>query len=582
MPFLYENKPYNPSSPTTTGTTPNPNIITFLLTGRTTLSEHSPSEKISVDYEIAHRSPYLRNFLPSQAPSSSSCMPRHLPPITLPSIDPAALIIYISYLATSRITPMLPFPHSLSLHACVDLLYAHMLGAVIRAPHFQDAVIDCLAEVLDTVQAPDVRVLEMLYLEEGVSEVLRGFVGDVMFGWERRMLGVLRGGRGSGEEVRVKGERLGLARGAGCKYHVHDGSVCYRDLKEGKRTVEIDDGGGEGDEKIWYIDDDGKMSSMAAHYLGKKSMSSEGVSIQPKTQGSSSTVDCKTKTTSLYYTADLHLTKPLPLLPSAPRAQHEILDTRDVGLDSFEHFPPKLSPTVREIEAHEVLLSAMYTARDGTMRIYPHDYDVDSPHDTSCKSTLPPPLVSPASEPSPTLHASLLKKEHNGCQDHDRQAVHQENTEPEPEERHYSALCLDHEPTIPLTRNFPFTPVSKPTPYPTLPTSTPLSPSPKVTLYPYPFASSFQPILPSTPAPETTSPTLPRPYHIATPASLHFPLLINRKPAPSRGQDWVDQWDKLFLMRGTQGFGQRRSFEERKRSRGRWFVDMVEDLTAKI
>ncbi|KAK1912185.1 hypothetical protein P3342_009784 [Pyrenophora teres f. teres] len=68
MPFLYETKPYNPSSPTTTGTTPNPNIITFLLTGRTTLSEHSPSEKISVDYEIAHRSPYLRNFLPSQAP----------------------------------------------------------------------------------------------------------------------------------------------------------------------------------------------------------------------------------------------------------------------------------------------------------------------------------------------------------------------------------------------------------------------------------------------------------------------------------------------------------------------------------
>ncbi|KAE8825513.1 hypothetical protein PTNB73_08512 [Pyrenophora teres f. teres] len=528
MPFLYETKPYNPSSPTTTGTTPNPNIITFLLTGRTTLSEHSPSEKISVDYEIAHRSPYLRNFLPSQAPSSSSCMPRHLPPITLPSIDPAALIIYISYLATSRITPMLPFPHSLSLHACVDLLYAHMLGAVIRAQHFQDAVIDCLAEVLDTVQAPDVRVLEMLYLEEGVSEVLRG------------------------------------------------------DLTEGKRTVEIDDGGGEGDEKMWYIDDDEKMSSMAAHYLGKKSMGSEGVPIQPKTQGSSSTVDCKTKTTSLYYTADLHLTKPLPLLPSAPRAQHEILNTRGVGLDPFEHFPHKLSPTVREIEAHEVPPRTRNTVRDGTISIYPHDYDVDSPDDTSCKSTLPPPLVSPASGPSPKLHASLLRKEQNEYQDHGHQAVHEENTEPAPEERHYSALCLDHESTIPLTRNFPFTPVSKPTPYPTLPTSTPLSPSPTVTLYPYPFASSFQPILPSTPAPEPTSPTLPRPYHIATPASLHFPPLINRKPAPSRGQDWVDQWDKLFLMRGTQGFGQRRSYEERKRSRGRWFVDMVEDLTAKI
>ncbi|EDU46647.1 hypothetical protein PtrSN002B_004308 [Pyrenophora tritici-repentis] len=489
MPFLYETEPYNLSPPTATYTTSNPNIITFLLIGRTTLSEHSPSEKISVDYEIAYRSPYLRNFLPSQALSSSSCTLRHLPPITLPSIDPAAFTIYISYLATSRITLSLPSHHSLSLYACVDLLYAHMLGTVIRAPHFQDAVIDHLTEVLDTVQAPDVRVLEMLYLEEGVSDVLRGFVGDVMFGWEKRMLGALRGGGGEG--VGVKTEGSGLGRCMGCKYHVHEGGVCYKDLEEEERDVEMGDG------KKWCIEDDEEMNAMAAHYLGKKSMKVEGVLIHLKTQGSSMTVDRKgtrqdmprpkgpqpmrqavsthtrtvsTKTTSSYQTVDLYLTKPLPSLPQPE-------------LDDIHYFDPQ---------------------------------------------------------------------------------------------------HVEHKPTTLLERNFSLTPLPKLTRYPTPPASPPRSPSVTVTLHPNPFAQNLQPILPRKSAPRPISPTLPRPYHIEAPPSLHFPPLIKRKPAPSRGQDWANQWDRLFAMRGMQGFGQRKVFEERSKSRGKWFADKIENMTARI
>ncbi|KAG9384810.1 hypothetical protein A1F94_004357 [Pyrenophora tritici-repentis] len=382
MPFLYETEPYNLSPPTATYTTSNPNIITFLLIGRTTLSEHSPSEKISVDYEIAYRSPYLRNFLPSQALSSSSCTLRHLPPITLPSIDPAAFTIYISYLATSRITLSLPSHHSLSLYACVDLLYAHMLGTVIRAPHFQDAVIDHLTEVLDTVQAPDVRVLEMLYLEEGTQ--------------------------GSSMTVDRKGTRQDMPRPKG---------------------------------------------------------------PQPMRQAvSTHTRTVSTKTTSSYQTVDLYLTKPLPSLPQPE-------------LDDIHYFDPQ---------------------------------------------------------------------------------------------------HVEHKPTTLLERNFSLTPLPKLTRYPTPPASPPRSPSVTVTLHPNPFAQNLQPILPRKSAPRPISPTLPRPYHIEAPPSLHFPPLIKRKPAPSRGQDWANQWDRLFAMRGMQGFGQRKVFEERSKSRGKWFADKIENMTARI
>jgi hypothetical protein len=40
--------------------------------------------------------------------------------------------------------------------------------------------------------------------------------------------------------------------------------------------------------------------------------------------------------------------------------------------------------------------------------------------------------------------------------------------------------------------------------------------------------------------------------------------LIKRKPAPPRGTDWLEQWDRLFALQGTQGFGLKRG-EKRER-----------------
>ena len=474
---LLEPEPYNPPQPASTRCSSN--TITFLLAGRTTLSENSPSEIIAVDYTFAQRSPYLCSFLPSQTPplSTLSCTPSSLVSIKLPSIDPAAFKIYISYLRTSLIPTPNPH-HSLTLHTCTDLLYAHMLGSVICAPHFQDCVIDALSQVLDTVQAPDLRVLELLYLEEGVSSLLRRFVVDVMFGWERRMLGVLRGRSVDG----------GGIRGRGCEYHVHDGGVCYKDLKASVNEAI----GHEQEERLKMnkssIDDDAEVNAMAVRYLGERYENSveelrslrgivdrksarqdrfrpigprpipRAVSIHPRA--------ISTKTTVSYNTASQSLSKPLPLLPCALRLRRETPSIRDPLLDSFDQCSP----------------------------------------------------------------------------------------------------------TIPLRRNFSFTPLpSKPThcpspPYSPPPPLPPPSPSPIVKLSPEPFILQPQTTLAGTPAPQPIIPVIAPPYRISTPSNLHFTPLLKRKPAPARGQDWVDQWDTLFAIQGTQGFGLRKVFSEKNRS----------------
>ena len=472
MSLLLEPELCNPPQPASTRCSSN--TITFLLAGRTTLSENSPSEIIVVHYTIAQRSPYLRSFLPSQIPPllSLSSTPSSLAPITLPSIDPAAFKIYISYLRTSLVPT--PNPHrSLTLHTCTDLLYAHMLGSVICAPHFQDCVIDALSQVLDTVQAPDLRVLELLYLEEGVSGLLRRFVVDSMFRWERRMLGVLRG-RG------IDGGGI-VARG--CEYHVHDGGACYKDLNESINEAVGQEHEEEMRMKRWSIEDDTELNAMAVHYLGGRHENSaeelqsfrgivdrkstrqdrfrpngprpipRAVSIHSRT--------ISTKITVSYTTASQYLSKPLPLLPCTLRLRRETPNIRDPVLDSFDQ-------------------------------------------------------------------CSL---------------------------------------TMSLRRNLPFTPLPpKPTHCPPPPYSPPPpSPFPMVRLSPEPFVLRPQPTLPSTPAPQTMILATPPPYRIATPSNFNFASLLKRKPAPARGQDWVDQWDTLFAIQGTQGFGLQKVFSEKQK-----------------
>ncbi|KAI4638134.1 hypothetical protein J4E93_010443 [Alternaria ventricosa] len=148
--------------------------ITFVLAGRTTLSEHCPTEHIGVDYAIAERSPYLCIYLPQQVRDV-----RPLLPIQLGDIDPAGFKLYIEWLNTGAVK--FSDQSSLQLRSCIDLIYAHIVGSAFSQPNFQDYIIDKLASILDPAQTFDQKILEMLYLEKHASTLLRKFVTDKMF-----------------------------------------------------------------------------------------------------------------------------------------------------------------------------------------------------------------------------------------------------------------------------------------------------------------------------------------------------------------------------------------------------------------
>ncbi|KAI4944230.1 hypothetical protein J4E91_008784 [Alternaria rosae] len=169
----------------TSSARPSLKSITFVLAGRTTLSEHCPTEHIEVEYAIAERSPYLRIYLPQHVRDD-----RPLLPIQLGDVDPAGFKLYAEWLTTAVVD--FSTQGSLQLNSCIDLIYAHIVGSAFSQPHFQDYIIDTLAKFLDPAQTFDQKIVEMLYLEKHASALLRKFVTDRMFAYDRRMLSMLR------------------------------------------------------------------------------------------------------------------------------------------------------------------------------------------------------------------------------------------------------------------------------------------------------------------------------------------------------------------------------------------------------
>ncbi|KAH7355927.1 hypothetical protein BKA66DRAFT_429280, partial [Pyrenochaeta sp. MPI-SDFR-AT-0127] len=168
------------------------NTVTFVLAGRTTLSEHLPGDKIEVAICSINRSPYLRVLVEQQSPLHQA-----LPTIELRGFDPAGFKFYVEWLATSKITYPTQLYSSTSsgllLCDCIDLIYAHITGSQLEEPEFQDYVIDEISRRLDPAQSTDLRVFEAIFVEEGASSVLKRFVVDKMFALEKKMLGMLRG-----------------------------------------------------------------------------------------------------------------------------------------------------------------------------------------------------------------------------------------------------------------------------------------------------------------------------------------------------------------------------------------------------
>jgi hypothetical protein len=72
----------------------------------------------------------------------------------------------------------------------------------------------------ECVKTPDLKVLEVAFLEDGASETLKQFIVDKMFAVERKMLTMMRG-----VNISLDGR---TQSDAGCRYHVHEKGRCYK------------------------------------------------------------------------------------------------------------------------------------------------------------------------------------------------------------------------------------------------------------------------------------------------------------------------------------------------------------------
>jgi hypothetical protein len=144
--------------------------------------------------------------------------------IRLPDVDSVGFRIYTEWLRTGHVEfQALASSYTsggLLLRDSFDLIFAHIAGSQLEEPDFQDYIIDTMDRLLDPSHTPDLKVLEVVFLEKGACNALKQFVIDKMFAVERKMLGMMRG---LVDDVESR-ERIGV----GCKYHVHEEGECYR------------------------------------------------------------------------------------------------------------------------------------------------------------------------------------------------------------------------------------------------------------------------------------------------------------------------------------------------------------------
>jgi hypothetical protein len=204
-----QRRTFGPQKPTA------PERIPFVLPGRRTLSEHLPAEVVEVPINVAQRSRYLRKAIVQQALNDPTNRQ-----IRLPGIDSMGFRIYAEWLKTGQVKSHAPTTSTSSsgllLRDSFDLIFAHIAGSQLEEPGFQDYIIDTLARLLDPSQTPDLKVLEVVFLERSASNILKQFVVDRMFAIERKMLGMMRGSLDGSESAVC------------CAYHVHKTGECYR------------------------------------------------------------------------------------------------------------------------------------------------------------------------------------------------------------------------------------------------------------------------------------------------------------------------------------------------------------------
>lgn len=426
-----------------------------------------------------------------------------------------------------------------------------------------------------------------------------------MFGHNRRMLGMMRN---SVEDIVTAHSDV-----KGCEYHIHQDGICYKHGKadEGK---DID-----GDLKVpgkkWSVDDDPELNAMAAQYSGASNKTSavttEKMShIPPK---STRTVNTKhrsfmdkhkdrnhtrasqSKRPSLHITlssklhhqvptvlpssllrptlslqaltANVDIDKPLPRTPSPHQSPLPLSSTfpepmfrdmytfgegalqtpstQDLVLECLARLSPTLSRTLTQEAIEED------TARSASYGVRP----IESPRNDTSSITSTESFVPAATQALPSPPTS------------DDSATHSFSSEEDIPSSLRPGFTLH---TYIPTTNFTLAPLTIPesmTPNTYSLSSQDIRLHNAVSCVPLLPDTEIRTIIPRSTSPHTPIPPVQRPYHIsATSLSLpHFRPLIKRKPAPSRGTDWLEQQYTLFALQGTQGFGLRKGDQKNVR-----------------
>jgi hypothetical protein len=517
-------------------------MMSFVLSGRITLSEHLPGEIINVPITVAQRSSHLREMIKKDAITNSANKQ-----IKLPGVDCIGFRMYVDWLESGNIdfdTTPTTSNGGLLLRDCFDYIFAHVAGSQLGDPDFQDYIIDTMARLLDASQTPDLKVLEVVFLEKGTSNILKQFVVDSMFAVERKMLSMMRGVVDDSENT--------AQSDAGCKYHVHEGE-CYRTrVNSGHdRTANVPEIAyerfnlrninGVASRSRWSSSSpslDSNPSTRAAlynmanaQYFGSEEWSREVHGLGRRTR-----------------TSRLNIDKPLPTIPpltpgtsptppDSPQTTPHIVPDRlkfeDLSIEELIHeclsrLPPRNSPKPRSEdppELHRAIIPSLVLE-------YIERYHKASSDSASSYLSHSPDRLSleerRASTPFPEQEEILIvdvmsKKRH----------VHWERSSeslPKPWQEHMDRHRISEEVFEPQHES-PATPRRQ------------RQAAPRHARLVTPQHTRPIPEYQSTPPPQL----IPTTHHPQVPP----PNMIKRKSAPPRGDDWLKQYDRLNTMMST-------------------------------
>ncbi|KAI8943360.1 hypothetical protein NX059_001375 [Plenodomus lindquistii] len=492
--------------------------ITFMLTGRTTLSEHLPSESIDVPFSLASRSLYLHKLIIQN--TTTRAHTSHANAVLLPDIDPAGFKIFLDYLSNGKITfpcPKLPSnAHNLSLRECIDLLYAHTAGGILQEPEFQDHVMDEMSRILSSKQSFDQKVLDVVFVDRKAASVLRDFIVDTMFAEDRKMVVMLRGG------VRdaVAGD---LGERGGSKPGEH--------------------------EKAWDANEDPDLVAMAEYCLTRTDTAFTGstpkdcvssgkrvkveqhrrrrsvvfvdTQIQIEKDNESSTFRESSMSSGTSF--DIQKEKPLPALPATSISSPQNTFSPEVP----QAFPTLPSNWEKDKAQQSLVERELYRRRrsECSVDVNTHDIVAECLDRFTRSTTAVGSRSCDAHKLSGKVISTIKSRE---VQEHDDLPLSLRAGSP-------SYACFD----------------------------TSAAPS----------RSNIVSSIPAAEAAWVTVDSMPRPPIDRT-TSLYLPPMVKRKAAPSRGSDWLEQQERLYMLQGTQGFGLRRI---EKKS---WFFMMQELFSA--